>query len=140
MPLDPNITLIPNPDGNVGDCSNSFARLLGELQYIANATHPDITYMVNRLTSYIASLSMQHTIVLKQIPHYLSGTRTHSITYKALPKSKEFFSGYADVAYGNADKNRLTTSYNFLAGNRVITWYLRKQISTALSSMEAEGP
>ena len=137
-PLDPNVTLIPNPDGNASNRSNSFARLLRELQYIANATRPDITYAVNRLASYTANPSMQHMIALKQILCYLSGTRTHSIMYKALPESKEFFLGYADAAYGNTDKGRLTTSYVFLAGDGAITWCSRKQISTALSSTEAE--
>jgi len=37
-PLDPGVTLEPNPDGNVGDRSNSYARLIGELQFLANAT------------------------------------------------------------------------------------------------------
>src|SRR5437879_1804342 len=49
MPLDPNSPLEPNPEGNVKSCSNSFARLLGELQFIANAMRPDIAYTVNRL-------------------------------------------------------------------------------------------
>jgi len=99
---------------------------------------PDIAYAVNRLASYMANPSMQHTIALKQILHYLSGTRTHGITYKALPESKEFFSGYTDAAYGNVDEICLTTGYVFLAGNGAITWCSRKQISTALSSTEAE--
>ena len=137
-PLDLNVTLVLNPDGNAGDRSNSFARLLGELQYIANAMRPDIAYAVNRLASYTANPSMQHTIALKRILRYLSGTRTHGITYKALPESKEFFSGYADAAYGNADESRLTTGYVFLAGDGAITWCSRKQISTVLSSTEAE--
>jgi len=47
MPLDPNSPLKPNPEGNVRNRSNSFARLLGELQFIANATRPDIAYAVN---------------------------------------------------------------------------------------------
>jgi hypothetical protein len=38
MPLDPNVALEPNPDGNIGDCSNSYAWLLGELQFLTNAT------------------------------------------------------------------------------------------------------
>ena len=58
MPLDPNTPLKPNPEGNIGDCSNSFARLLGELQFIANTTRPDIAYAVNRLALYTANLSL----------------------------------------------------------------------------------
>ena len=103
-PLDPNITLVPNPEGGNGDRSNSFASLLGELQYIANTTRPDIAYAVNRLVSYTMNPSLQHHTAIKRILHYLSGTRTHGITYKALPDRPDFFSGYADASYGNADE------------------------------------
>jgi hypothetical protein len=37
-PLDPNVPIVPNPEGNDGDWSNSYVQLLGKLQYIANAT------------------------------------------------------------------------------------------------------
>lgn len=46
-PMDPNIKLEPNPDGNAGNRSNSFARLLGKLQFLANSTRPDIAFIVN---------------------------------------------------------------------------------------------
>lgn len=45
------LKLQPNPDGNEGNRSNSFARLLGELQYLANCTRPDISFTVNRLAA-----------------------------------------------------------------------------------------
>jgi hypothetical protein len=65
MPLDPNVRIESNPDGNEGDRSNAYAQLLGELQFIANATRPDIAYAVNRLASYTANPSMQHQTALK---------------------------------------------------------------------------
>ena len=65
--------LEPNPEGNNGDRSNSFARLLGELQFLANATCPDIAYAVNRLASYMANPSFQHVCVLKCVLRYLLG-------------------------------------------------------------------
>ena len=58
MPLDPNTPLEPNPDGNEGSRSNSYARLLGELQFLANAMRPDISYAVSRLASYTANPSL----------------------------------------------------------------------------------
>jgi hypothetical protein len=137
-PLDPNIPIEPNPEGNIGDRSNSFARLLGELQYVANATRPDITYAVNRLASYTANPSLQHTTALKRILRYLSGTQDYKITYKALPAHPNFFHGYVDAAYANSDDNKSTTGYVFLAGEGAITWCSKKQITTALSSTEAE--
>jgi len=137
-PLDPNITLMPNPEGNDGDRSNSFASLLGELQYIANATHPDIAYAVNRLASYTANPSLQHHTALKRILRYLAGTKTHGITYKSLPHRPNFFSGYADTSYGNTDEYRSITGYVFLAGDGAITWCSRKQLSIVLSLTQAE--
>ena len=137
-PLDHNVPLEPNPEGNAGDHSNSFARLLGELQHVANATRPDITYAVNRLASYTANPSLQHMTAIKRILRYLSGTRDYRITYKALPENPDLFHGYADAAYANSDNNRSTTGYVFLVGNGAITWSSKRQISTALSSTEAE--
>jgi len=66
-PLHPNVPIVLNPKGNVGDRSNSFTRLLGEVQYIATAIHPDIQYAANRLASYTANPSLQHSIALKRI-------------------------------------------------------------------------
>jgi hypothetical protein len=36
--MDLNLKLEANPDGNKGNCSNSYACLLGELQFHVNAT------------------------------------------------------------------------------------------------------
>jgi hypothetical protein len=137
-PLDPNITLVPNPDGNVGDRSNAYASLLGKLQYITTAMCPDIAYTVNQLASYTANPSLQHHTALKQILRYLSGTKTHGITYKAVEDRLDFFHGYADAAYANADDYKSTSSYVFITREGAITWSSKKQISTASSSMHVE--
>ncbi len=81
MPLDPGSPLLPNPDGNEGDQSNSYARVLGELQFVANATRPDIAYAVSRLASYTANPSLQHVGALKRVLRYLQGTKEYGITY-----------------------------------------------------------
>ena len=138
-PLDANVPIGPNPDGNEGNRSNSYARLLGELQFIANATRPDITYALNKLASYTANPSMIHVTALKRVLRYLSGTRNYGITYNADPKNnKEIFYGFADAAYKNADDLKSTTGYVFIAADGAITWRSKKQSITALSSTEAE--
>jgi len=81
MPLDPNATIIPNPDLSDGNRSNPFARLLGELQYLANATRPDISFTVNRLALYTANPSLAHYGMLKCILQYLARTWNHGIMY-----------------------------------------------------------
>ena len=64
--------------------------------------------------------------------------KTHGIVYRALPLQPDFFFGYADTSYSNADKCRSISGYVFLARDRAISWCSRKQISIALSSIEAE--
>ena len=95
-PLNPNIPLVPNPEGNEGSCSNSYAQLLRQLQFVANATHPDIL---------LIQACNKHTIALKHILCYLSGTRMHGIIYRSLPHQFNFFYGYADAAYDNIDEH-----------------------------------
>jgi hypothetical protein len=136
-PLDPNVALVPNPEINEINRSNDFARLLGELQYISNATRPDITYSVNRLASYTGNPSMQHYTAIKRILRYLNGTKTYRITYKAASQD-DSFRGFADAAYANADESRSTIGYVFLAGGAAITWSSKRLSLTSLSSTQAE--
>jgi len=136
-PLDPNMQLVPNPEGNIGNRSNSFARLLGELQYIANATCPDISYTVNRLALYTANPSLQHTTALKRILHYLAGTQSLGIAYRSDVENLNFI-GYLDAAYGNTEEDKSISGYVFIASSRAITWSSKKQITQVLSSTEAE--
>ena len=64
-PLDPNVKLEPNPDAAEPNCSNTYASLIGSLQYLATATCPDIAYAVNRLASYTANPSLAHYSMAK---------------------------------------------------------------------------
>ena len=81
-PLNPNLTIEPNPNRNKGDKQNSYARLLGELQFLANTMRPDIAFAVNRLTLYTANLSIQHVTAAKRILRYLAGTKDYGIIYR----------------------------------------------------------
>ena len=139
-PLDTNIKLEPNPDDNEGNRSNSFARLLGELQFLANCTRPDIAFTVNRLASYTANPSLQHFTAVKRILRYLAGTQDHGITYlkSYINIDNNNFYGFADAAFANHDDLKSTTGYVFLASGGAITWKSKKQTTIALSSTEAE--
>ena len=139
-PLDPNIKIGPNPEGNNGNRSNCFAQLLGELQFLANATRPDIAHTINRLAAYTANPSLQHMGALKRVLRYLAGTKGYGIVYKNTdtPNSPNIFHGYADAAFANQDDCKSTSGYVFIAGGGAITWRSKKQTTVALSSTEAE--
>jgi hypothetical protein len=139
MPLDPNSPLGPNLDSNEGSRSNSYACLLGELQFLANTTHLDISYIVSWLASYTANPSMQHMGVLKRVLHYLKGTKDYAITYQAqATQDDNLFYGFADATYANCNDHKLTLGYVFLAAGGPITWQSKKQMVIALLSTEAK--
>ena len=81
MPMNPNEKIKPNPEGNEGNRSNSYAKLLRELQFLANGTGPDIAYAVNKLSAYTANPSLQHSGAVKRILRYLKGTKNLAIKY-----------------------------------------------------------
>jgi hypothetical protein len=138
MPLDNNMMLEPNLDGNVGDCSNLYARLIGELQFIANATRPNITYVISRLSAFTANSTMQHVTTLKHVLRYLSEMRSHGITYSDILDHPNHFFSYANASFANTDDYKSITSYVFKMASGVITWYSRKQLVTAMLTMEVE--
>jgi hypothetical protein len=141
MPMDPNQKLVPNPDGSEGNRSNSFAHLLGELQFLVNAMRPDTAFAVNRLAAYTANPSLQHIGALKRILHYLTGTKSLGISYSKFPRDyadTNLFHGFADAAYANTDDYKSTSGYVFKAAGGAITWQSKKQTTIVLSSTEAE--
>ena len=131
---------------NEGSKSNSYAKLLGELQFLTNAMRPDIAYAVNWLSAYTANPSLQclqHVGATKRILRYLKGTKSLAIKYLAqsdeeLQENKNLLHRYADAAYANMNDYKSTSGYVFIVGGGAITWRLKKQTTVALSSTEAE--
>ena len=140
-PLDLNIKLEKNPEGIDGDQNNSYALLIGSLQYLATATWPDIAFAVNRLAAYTANPSMMHWTATKCILHYLAGTKKYGITYYSSETNsidKNLIHSYADAAFANNENSHSTIGYVFKSFGGAITWGSRKQNLIAHSSMEAE--
>lgn len=115
--------------------------MLGELQFLANATRPDIAHVINKLSVFTANPSLEHTAALRRVLRYLAGTKTYGITYSAMPhknRGTNLFHGYADAAFTNSYDEKSTSGYVFLVGGGAITWMSKKQSVIALSSTEAE--
>ena len=139
-PLDHKISLVPNCEGG-GNCSNSYAQLIGSLMYLTTATRPDIAFAIHRLAAFTANPTKVHELAAKRILRYLAGTKDYGITYRKQTtdlQGENLFYGYADAGYGNQEEYRSTSGYAFISGGGAITWGSRKQISIALSSTEAE--
>jgi len=137
-PMDHNHMPEPNPDQDTGNRSNAYASLLGELQYLAVCTHPDIAYAVHRLASYAANPTLIHHTMLKRILRYLAGTRNLGIIYRKSDDTSDPLVGYADAGFANADDMKSTTGIVFKSSGGAIVWKAKKQTLSALSTTEAE--
>src|SRR5258708_34858117 len=137
-PVDLKVKIKPNPKGNEGNKRGTYAQLLGELQFIANTTCPDITYAINKLASYTTNPDLKHQIALKCILCYLAGTKNYGITYKYLPNSILTFQGFTDMAFTNREDMKSTTGYLIKVADAAITWKSGKQGVTTQSTTEAE--
>jgi hypothetical protein len=141
MPLNPNIKLEPNPEGLAGDRSNSYASVIGSLQYLATMIRPDIACTINRLGAYTANPSMAHYMAAKQLLRYVAGTKDYGITYTNKPyesQGKNLAFEYSDAGFANTNDHKSISGYVFLSHGGAIMWGSKKQAMITLSSTKAE--
>ncbi|XP_045802502.1 secreted RxLR effector protein 161-like [Trifolium pratense] len=92
-----------------------YRSMIGSLLYLT-ASRPDIAFAVGVCTRYQAAPKMSHLTQVKRILKYISGT----------------------CDYGSADDRKSTSGGCFFLGNKLISWFSKKQNSVSLSTAEAE--
>ena len=105
--------------------------------YLANATRPDIAFVVNLLARYSFAPTRRHWNGIKHILPYLKGTTDMGLLYfvNCIPN----LVGYADAGYlSDPHKARSQTGYVFICGGTVISWRSTKQSIVATSSNHAQ--
>lgn len=113
-----------------------FRGLIGSLLYLT-ASRPDIMYAVGLCARFQVAPRQSHYIAAKRILKYLKGTINVGLWY---PKDSSFnLIGYSDADYAGCKIDRKSTSCScqFL-GDRLISWFSKKQTSIATSTAEAE--
>lgn len=63
---------LSNQDATPFSDPTEFHHLLGALQYLT-LTHPDIAFMVNHITQFMARPTMIHLIAAKRVLYYIKG-------------------------------------------------------------------
>lgn len=71
-----------------------YREFIGSLQYAANVTRPDITFIVNVLSRYLNDSDKEHWNAAKQVLRYLQGTVSNGIVYDDRKSSS--VCGYSD--------------------------------------------
>jgi transposase InsO family protein len=137
-PMEANKALVKRDGPPDTDLASIYATAIGSLMYAAIGTRPDIAFAVQNLSQFTSNPGPEHWQAVKRVFRYLSGTRSHQLTYGGHNNSTEVI-GYSDADWASNPNDRKSISgYAFLLGGGAITWNSKKQTIVALSSAEAE--
>nr|GEW58114.1 ribonuclease H-like domain, reverse transcriptase, RNA-dependent DNA polymerase [Tanacetum cinerariifolium] len=135
IPMDPRTRLTKVTEGTMVN-STEYQSIIGCLRYLLH-TRPDLSYSVGLLSRFMQEPREQHMKDIRQVLHYVKGTKDHGITYKHNGGNK--IHGYIDSSYGvNTQEGKGTTGIIFYYGESPIRWSTQKQATVALSSCESE--
>ncbi|XP_073152802.1 secreted RxLR effector protein 161-like [Henckelia pumila] len=110
--------------------------LIGSLLYLTTSKS-DIVFAVCLCARFHSDPKQYHYLAAERILKYLKGTQNFGLWYA---KDNSFnLVGYSDTDYAGCKLERKSTSgsYQFL-GDRLISWFSKKQTYVATSTTEAE--
>ena len=113
-----------------------YRSMIGSLLYLT-ASRPDIQFSVCLCARFQSNPTISHVNAVKKIFKYLIGTAKLGLWYS---RDANFdLVGYSDSDFAGSKTDRKSTSgtCQFL-GNKLISWFSKKQNSVALSTAEAE--
>jgi hypothetical protein len=133
-PYDPSLKLRKNRGQGINQLL--YSQIIGSLMYLAGATRPDISFVVNKLSRFTFNPGSDHWCALEPVMRYLRGTSTYGLHYTRYPTVLE---GYSDSNWiSDAYEIKVTSGYIFTIGGAIVSWKSRKRTILNKSTMEAE--
>ena len=134
-PIAPATKLDKDENGKCIDITQ-YRGMIGSLLYLT-ASRPDIMFATCICARFQANPKESHLSAVKRILRYLKGTPYLGLWY---PKESSFdLIGYTDADYAGCKIDRKSTSGTCqLLGNRLVSWFSKKQNSVSTSTAEAE--
>ncbi|XP_059281755.1 secreted RxLR effector protein 161-like [Lycium ferocissimum] len=123
-------------DGAERANARSFRILVGGLIYLSH-TRPDISYSFSVVSRFMSNPSTHQVGAAKRILHYVAGTLEYDIWYPHVSAFRLL--GFTDSDWADSMGHKKSILGNvFSLGSGAITWSSEKQVTTTLSSSEAE--
>ncbi|PKU78410.1 Retrovirus-related Pol polyprotein from transposon TNT 1-94 [Dendrobium catenatum] len=112
-----------------------YRRLAGSLQYLS-ITRPDIAFATNKVCQYMQKPSTKDFTALQRILRYIRGTIEYGLP---LTTGSLQLRTYTDANWASDHLDRKSTSgFCSFLGSNLISWTVKKQVTVAKSSTEAE--
>jgi len=100
---------------------------------------PDIQFSVNLIAQFSENPSIPYLEAAKHILCYLKGTQDFSLVLGRQGRGAVDIVGWTDSDWaGNVDSRRSVGGFVFDVAGGCVSWSLKKQVSVATSSVEAE--
>jgi len=100
---------------------------------------PDIQFSVNLIAQFSENPSIPYLEAAKRILCYLKGTQDFSLVLGRQGRGAVDIVGWTDSDWaGNVDSRRSVGGFVFDVAGGCVSWSLKKQVSVATSSVEAE--
>ena len=116
-----------------------YRSVVGALQY-ATLTRPEISFVINKVSQFMASHLDSNWAVVKRILRYLKGTLSHGLLLQPASMMKPLaLYAFCDADWASDVDDRLSTSGDAIfLGSNLISWWSLKQKVTARFSIEAD--
>jgi hypothetical protein len=126
-PYDPSVTLWKN---------KRYSQIIGSLMYLANATRPDISFSVRKLSRFMSNLGTDHWYALERVMCHLHGTMSYEIHYS---NQHAVLEGYSDSNWiSDVDELYATSGYFFTIGGGAVSRRSCKKTILTRSTLEVE--
>ncbi|KAM9913599.1 hypothetical protein OXX69_001437 [Metschnikowia pulcherrima] len=115
-----------------------YRSIVGKLLYAANTVRLDISYIVSRLSRYLASPRVKDMIDAKRVLRYLKGTKSLGLVY--IHGTNIDLTCYCDADFASdiETNSRSITGSIIMFGNSPVCWKSKLQTMVALSTVNAE--
>ena len=130
-PMTTNLNLL-NDDTLEPIDATLYRQIIGSLMYLTN-TRPDICFVVNTLSQYMVNHKHIHLVGEKHVMRHQKGTLDYGLRYASDGDIRLHRFTDSDWA-GSAEDRKSTSRCCFSLGSSMISWFIRKQFSIALST------
>lgn len=118
------------------DDPEKYRRVVGQLLYL-NLTRPDISYVVQQLSQFMATPCTDHWAAAVHVLKYLKGNPSLGLFYPTLASLQ--IRAYSDADWGTCpDSRQSLTGFCIFIGDALVSWRCKKQSTVSASSTEAE--